>query len=261
MNIGPTATEDDIQSVLENLSTLSPDLLATCSSKEHLRKDALMSRFMKHCCRETLYGFQIKKCGDQQCAVPGCGKTRMDPDDFKKLVHWLPDPTKKPTSGEPTRHVKDEWYGFDDLYGKMDTTENDRPSMQATTEKKVASAADKDKRAWFTQANIVGQIRCCVCGKHRSIWCRPRATLTTSQKQVLQDVAAAEVNPYSCGALIVDDEHPLGLLITTRMQVSCATPQSQDVYQHCAAMDEVPATTRNPKHATSHNKHILPNYN
>ena len=92
--------------------------------------------------------FEIHKCGDENCKVPGCGKLQMDPDEYKLLVQKCPlltqkanpNPNSNPNpnpSPDPNPNCQkvnaltgtklDEWETFEDTYDKI-TTEEDRPS-------------------------------------------------------------------------------------------------------------------------------------
>ena len=48
-----------------------------------------LQAFLKHCCRERHYFFDIKKCGNAACTI--CKPPRLPSDLFSKLQHF-PDP-------------------------------------------------------------------------------------------------------------------------------------------------------------------------
>ena len=80
MNIGPTGTATDIamfETVLNAVLAYNLDIKTV--GKGAFFKDAEVQIFVEHCCRFTLYAFQIKKCGDPLCQVKGCGPTKLPP--------------------------------------------------------------------------------------------------------------------------------------------------------------------------------------
>lgn len=72
---------------------------------------------MDHCCQKRQYFFEIKKCGEIECAI--CKPIRSDPEIFKELKE-LPDPIPGPDN-----HYKP----FSEVYG-TNTTEEYCPSLQ-----------------------------------------------------------------------------------------------------------------------------------
>ena len=61
---------------------------------------------MQHCCREQIYFFSAKKCGNKDCLT--CGPPRLANDNFMHLKH-LPDPMPSGNS----KHYKE----FDEVTG------------------------------------------------------------------------------------------------------------------------------------------------
>jgi len=131
----------------------------------------------------------------------------------------LPSPTKKPAP-QPTeaeaekdaattdRPVKS-WCSFNELYGKQETTEADRPSLQKSEERKWAVSCDRTNKKTLIQEAIIGRIRCTSCGKWRAVF--GVVKLSAAEKAMLQDVCQSETDPYTCGAFLMDKEsqHPL----------------------------------------------------
>ena len=108
---------------------VSAELKVSSATKAAMRDDDVLQTFVKHCCRFSLYAIQIKKCGDANCSI--CGPTKMQTEDFKRRVHWLPLPTLKPPAAATVTGPLDvdavadpEWYSFEDLYGCMETNES-----------------------------------------------------------------------------------------------------------------------------------------
>lgn len=141
LNVGPAASTEDIDGLLKCINcVLSPEFVTAGASKATMDRDEPLQRFVGHCCRFSLYAMQIKKCGDPDCTVPGCGKTKLPTDEFNRRVHWLPLPMKNPEGG---------WYAFEDLYGKRDTTDADLPSRLAKEGSKEQAAIDKSNKACY----------------------------------------------------------------------------------------------------------------
>ena len=225
LNIGPTGTATDIamfETVLN--AVLASNLDIKTVGKDAFFKDAEVQIFGEHCCRFTLYAFQIKKCGDPLCQVKDCGPTKLPPAEFNARVHWFPSPMKRPVLVDTLDLTGDEdrspWYDFEEVYGKMETTEGDRPSLHKTEASKAATATDKAEKKTFIKAAIQGLIRCSVCGKNRAMFFRHEALkegtmLTEAEKSLLTDVA--ELNPYTCRAPLFggDLDHPLAQKVHT----------------------------------------------
>ena len=94
----------------------------------------------------------------------------MDHVEFKRRVHWLPEPMLR-TEAEVAASGDDSIYhSFHELYGNRDTTEADRPSMQSAAAHKDAAKLDKQHAKSFRLPNMEGTIRCTSCGKHRAVF-------------------------------------------------------------------------------------------
>ena len=174
LNVGPVAGEMDIeelQSIVVDNGILSSGFDVAKATKAALLADPCFKAFSQHCCRFSLYAIQIKKCGDSECGIAGCGATTMDSVDFKRRVHWLPLPTRKPAaSDQPAADQPDqsEWYSFEELYGRMETSEADCPSLAVTKVTRAMRETDKINKKWLTLQTATGMIRCTACGKWRA---------------------------------------------------------------------------------------------
>ena len=173
----------------------------------------------------------------------------MDHVEFKRRVHWLPEPMLR-TEAEVAASGDDSIYhSFHELYGNRDTTEADRPSMQSAAGQKDAAKLDKQHAKSFRLPNMEGTIRCTSCGKHRAVFVKHGCSkLTSQQLQVLQDIRESEFDKYTCGAPLFCTEsmHPLSKHVLVRTNATCSTPTLQEVYaqfESCARCGDSPTTT------------------
>jgi len=79
-----------------------------------------LSAFMRDCCHERYYFFDIKKYGDEDCTI--CLPPRLSPDKFSQLDHL-------PMPGTDGYYKK-----FSEVF-QTTTVENHRPSLQNITKK------------------------------------------------------------------------------------------------------------------------------
>lgn len=122
--VGEAASQTNIEDVWSQLVDIDPEF--SLSSDDKITRKNLTSRlqsFMKHCCCERHYFFDIKKCGDSECSI--CKPPRLASDVFLKLNHF-PDPMPADDG-----HYK----RFEDVFGSV-TVENHRPSLQTITKKR-----------------------------------------------------------------------------------------------------------------------------
>ena len=229
IRIGVAATEDDAASVLKALTSLAPLLDMSTLTNAGLHTTEGIKLFLDHLCADSsLYEFEIKKCGNQNCCVPGCGPTRMPADEFSQHVGRCPFPTKKkdPSTGK----VQDEWETFDATFQKP-TSEEYRPSIDPKLLDPVQAALDAKRAKHFTIKHVIGDVQCCVCGKNRPIFklAKPKDPLDGATAVALQ--AAMEMHPYACGSCIVP-EGPLDEKVAVETALTCGIRQS-DVYYAC----------------------------
>ncbi|ESO88715.1 hypothetical protein LOTGIDRAFT_165499 [Lottia gigantea] len=124
----------------------------------------------------------VKKCGTPTCHV--CGAPRLPPDIFAELDH-LPDPIPEPGSGS--------YQHFDDLYGKVETTEKFLPSAKATPEKGNKCPFNPTAQ---TAKNVGTVIQCADCGKWRCM--HSKRMLKKKDRDELGVVLDSIL--YSCGS-------------------------------------------------------------
>ena len=77
-----------------------------------------LKQFLTHCCLQRHYFFEVRKCGNAECAWV-CGRVRLSTEEFSKIT-LFPDPMMKDDG-----HFK----SFEELHG-ADTSENDIPSLK-----------------------------------------------------------------------------------------------------------------------------------
>lgn len=112
------ASDQEIDNLWSQLKEINEEFELGHSDKIPRRKVKVgLEAFLKHCCRERHYFFEIKKCGKNACSIYKL--PRLPPDTFTKLQHF-PDPMPKSDG-----HYKP----FQDVLG-TDTVEEHRPSLQ-----------------------------------------------------------------------------------------------------------------------------------
>lgn len=80
----------DIEQVWDGLKDIDPEFILFPDEKiTHQKLTISILSFMKHCCCERHYFFDIKKCGDEDCDI--CLPPRLPRDRFSLIDH-LPDP-------------------------------------------------------------------------------------------------------------------------------------------------------------------------
>uniref|UniRef100_A0A7M5VAL2 Zinc finger PHD-type domain-containing protein n=2 Tax=Clytia hemisphaerica TaxID=252671 RepID=A0A7M5VAL2_9CNID len=133
---------------------------------------SLKSYLEKHM-KDGLYLIQFRKCDDLAC----CQRTIQD------LPPHIPAPILSPDSNH--------YMKFNDLYGKIQTTEADCPSLNAAT----FSRSKKTSGFKYLASLVVSKIECSLCGKFRCVFSTNKMLKTDDQK-LLEDLI------YSCGALL-----------------------------------------------------------
>ena len=122
---GASATEADISELWSCLQQIDPEFVLCPTDKITCKKlPQKLQAFLKHCCRECHYFFDIKKCGDVACTI--CKPPRL-PSDMFANVHHFPDPMP----GEEGHYKK-----FEEVFG-TNTVEDHRPSLQKITTKRL----------------------------------------------------------------------------------------------------------------------------
>jgi len=140
----PEETTDLFRSVKE----IDPNIEISDTTQKALSKSERLSRFLNTHTIRHHYIFQVKKCANSECKF-GC-KPVLPPDMFSQLA-WVPDPVIVSTT--------DKYLPFQDLYGKVDTTEKDRPSF------KEPVGADAQNKELLVSTKARCTVVCCVCNK------------------------------------------------------------------------------------------------
>ena len=84
------ALPSDIEQVWNKLKDIDPEFILSPDEKiTHQKLTPKVVSFMKHCCFERHYFFDIKKCGEEDCNI--CLPPRLPQDTFSQIDH-LPDP-------------------------------------------------------------------------------------------------------------------------------------------------------------------------
>ena len=122
--VGTAATEAEISELWSQLKKkIDPEFDLSPTGKIPLKKvTQILQVFLKHCCREHHYFFDIKKCGDLACTI--CKPPRLPPDLFVKFEHF-PDPMP----GQDGHYKR-----FEEVFG-TNTVEKHQPSLQKITKK------------------------------------------------------------------------------------------------------------------------------
>ena len=132
---------------------------------------------------------QFRKCNDQTCCILRSEK--------------LPPPVPVPAMSPDGQHC----LSFETLYGKVDTTEKDCPSLQVKSDKKKVTAA-KDHN--FLSRRVVGVLECSLCGKPRCLFSM-NGSLNVKGQQEIENIIS------SCGMSL-----SANLLYTAR-HISCSS--------------------------------------
>ena len=73
----PAASDDEIDELWRDKQKVDQELLVTDTTQKDIKDRAALKQYLDHCCTRQHYFFEIKKCGDQQCATcgPPCHQT------------------------------------------------------------------------------------------------------------------------------------------------------------------------------------------
>ena len=179
IKIGKPATQNDILELKECLQNVLSDQYINFDkvTKSQVLKSSCFKSFYDIHCRETQYGFQIKKCSDPNCTTH-CS-VRAPFNDFENLK-WLP---------SPKMGIDGKFKSFEDSYGE-EPSDRDRPG------KNKAKSCDK-KPTWQLQATKARMILVCSeCQYPRLLYSLTK--LTEDELGILMDYF--EDNPYVCGS-------------------------------------------------------------
>lgn len=208
-------SSEDYSEIISTLHKIEP-LITSENDIPHarakLKNYPSLNNFFQHHLKEGLYLLQFRKCNNDGCCVKNC----------EILPPVIPAPVLSPD--------KQSYLDFDDLYGKVVTTEIDCPSLKKTSgEKKKNQMGMK-----FLAKKVVSTINCNQCGKPRCVFSATGSIDNTSQRQ-LEDVM------FSCGMTL--DSHA----VYVKADMSCKSnvenafylskPLSQHVCVHCGCSE------------------------
>lgn len=162
---------------------------------------------------EGLYMLQFRKCDRVQCCV-----RKID-----KLPPTIPAPFLAPD--------KEHYLPFDLLYGKVEFSEKDCPSLS----NKIQDSKKKNKEGYKYLANrVVATINCQQCRKSRCVFSLTKS-LSVAGQQELEDIL------FSCGSTLETSNLYTGCFITCMSQIESAfylsKPRSQFICVHCGDAD------------------------
>ena len=187
----------DVAATTENLTELWSTLNEIDSEFKFTHTDkitrkglsATLQSYLRHCCREWHYFFDIKKCGDSSCNM--CKPPCLPVEEFTKLKH-LPDPMIAADG-----HYKK----FDEVFGTS-TTEEQRPSLQKITKKRLPFYPSVQH-----VNNVKTMLMCDECGMWRLVYATKK--LKTAEIRKLR--TALDDLSFSCGASLQEANIPLDL--------------------------------------------------
>ena len=158
------------------LHRIDPSLARGNISRKTLVESAPMQEFLDHFASISLYSMELAKCDLQKCPTKDCAictkyfgaKYHVMSDEDLKKVHPFPHVMLlRDDSGRSV--VKDgklQYKRFHEVYGKIETTEQDRPSMVLDGKKGL----DKSHKHNFIPERVIDTVRCAVCHKRRALF-------------------------------------------------------------------------------------------
>jgi len=185
--VDTAATTDSLAELWETLKEIDPEFSLSYTDKIQRKKlPSLLQTFLKHCCHERHYCFDIKKCGDTSCTI--CKPPCLPVEKFALLNH-LPDPVMASDG-----HYKK----FSDVFG-TNTTEEQRPSLQKIMKKRLP---------FYPSVQHVNDVKtmlmCDECGMWRLVY----ATKKLKAPEVRKLRMALDDLSFSCGASLQEAEIP-----------------------------------------------------
>ena len=181
----------DEKEVVDVLHKIEP--LITSDSTMPRRRTSLKSypcleKYLEVHLNEGLYMLQFRKCNDHTCCILRSEK--------------LPPPVPAPVMSPDGQH----YLSFETLYGKVDTTEKDCPSLQVKSDKKKAATAKDHK---FLSRRVVGVLECSLCGKPRCLFSM-NGSLNVKGQQEIETI-------FSCGMSLSTNS------LYTARHISCSS--------------------------------------
>ena len=111
------ATEEEIQSLWDNVRKIDGSLERTDTTKVLTKGKEELQEFMQNHCKIRHYMFSVKKSSDADCSI--CKPPRLPPDIYGN-IHHLPDPIPD----------GDKYKDFEEVYGSQ-TSEKHRLSLSS----------------------------------------------------------------------------------------------------------------------------------
>ena len=188
-SVGTAASEAEIGDLWSQLKEMDPEYDLSPTDKLPRKKvTENLQAFLKHCCRERHYFFDIKKCGDAACTI--CKPPRLPSDVFSKLEHF-PDPMP----GQDGHYKK-----FEEVFATK-TVEEHRPLQKITTKRLPFYPSVQHVR------NCNTMLMCDECGMWRLVYAtrKLKAAEIRKLRGTLDDLS------FSCGADLQDAGLPAEL--------------------------------------------------
>ena len=177
--------------IATSLNTIDSKITSVATIPHHqakLDKYPHLKKFMDTHLTKTLYMLQYRKCDNFQC----CQRKK------ETLPPKIPSPVLSPD--------RVHYLSFHSLYGKVQTTASDCPSLQPKNVKK-----DKNEAGFkFVASRVVAKIQCHQCNKTRCVFSLDR-TFSAKDQRELEDVI------YVCGMVLT------GAKIYTSRLITCSS--------------------------------------
>ena len=169
----PTRNSREVVDALKDIDpTITADQLIP-HSRSKLKKFPRLQRYFDKHLTEGLYLLQFRKCDDKNCCT-----IKNDP-----LPPLIPAPVMAP-DGE-------HYLAFDDLNGKVQTTEKDCPSLRV----KVSQKKKDNSSFKFISSRVVAVLECSLCRKLCCVF-NMNSIITVDGQRELDDII------FSCGAIL-----------------------------------------------------------
>lgn len=226
--------DTDIDVIKRHLRELFPTLDTDKLQKVHTNKIQEYAEWMSRHCRQSHYIFQIKKCQNAECCIPGESGD----------IPWLPDPMLDDTG--------DHFYQYS-VAKTMETTEVDRPSLKlnkqprlkdntshdathgepqtcitaqqnksqtgVTVHQEILNQGKSIETSLYTTQNARALISCVECRKPRVIYSKQRLNERTKLSLA---ITLSEID-FVCGSPITSPSSTGKLNVSCR-PCECATP-------------------------------------
>ena len=169
----PTRNSREVVDALKDIDpTITADQLIPYS-RSKLKKFPSLQRYFDRHLAEGLYLLQFRKCNEKNCCT-----IKNHP-----LLPLIPAPVMAP-DGE-------HYLAFDDLYGKVQTTEKDCPSLRV----KVSQKKKDNSSFKFISSRVVAVLECSLCRKLCCVF-NMNSIITVDGQRELDDII------FSCGAIL-----------------------------------------------------------